>query len=169
MGAQSSRRATSTFGRVSKLALSRGTAPNISLRYGFLAGARLSWNAVEFYHPPLHRSQTLDRVQAFPLKHIKTGFGIRHAFICTGCDRAVIKVYLHHHNLACRHCHGAIYASQAIDQHSRPVLQASRIESFLNTKQGLYQRTRERLKQKFSEKVLMAQGSCGTQARSLWK
>jgi hypothetical protein len=104
-------------------------APNISLRYGFLAGARLSWDAVEFYFPSLHRGQ-LGRVQTFELKHIKTGFGIRHAFICIGCDRAVITLYHLHGNLACRHCHGAVFASQILDKRTRPILQISRIQSF---------------------------------------
>jgi hypothetical protein len=143
-------------------------APNISLRYGFLAGARLSWDAVEFYFPSLHRGQ-LGRVQTFELKHIKTGFGIRHAFICIGCDRAVITLYHLHGNLACRHCHGAVFASQTLDKRTRPILQISRIQSFLDHKQGLYHRTRERLRQKLGDKIIMAQGSCGTEARSLWK
>jgi len=42
-------------------------------------------------------------------------------------------------------------------------------QSFLDHKQGLYHRTRERLRQKLGDKIIMAQGSCGTEARSLWK
>jgi hypothetical protein len=112
------------------------TMPNASLRYPQLASVRLSFHAVEFQHPSLHRGQ-IGPVQTFRLKHIKTGFGIRHAFICA-CQRPVIKLYYRNRNLACRRCCGSIYASQTIDQHSRPILQASRIESFLDNKSGLY-------------------------------
>jgi hypothetical protein len=66
------------------------TMPNVSLRYPHLSGLRLSIHAVEFQLPSLHRSQP-GPVQTFRLKHIKTGFGIRHAFICT-CQRPVIKL-----------------------------------------------------------------------------
>jgi hypothetical protein len=144
------------------------TMPNVSLRYPFLSSVRLSIHAVEFQLPSLHRSQP-GPTQTFKLKHIRTGYGIRHAFICT-CQRPVIKLYYLHRKLACRRCCGSIYASQTIDQRTRPVLQASRIESFFENKELLlYKQTRERLKKKFGEKVMMAQGSMGTKARSLWK
>jgi hypothetical protein len=58
---------------------------------------------------------------------------------------------------------------RTLDQRSRPILQASRIQSFLDNKPRLFRRTRERLKKKLGEKVMMAQGSLGTNARSLWK
>jgi hypothetical protein len=141
--------------------------PNVSLRYPFLSGVKLSVCVVEFQLPSLHRGQ-IGPAQSFRLKPIRTGFGIRHAFVCA-CSRPVIKLYYLHRKLACRRCQDSIYASQALDQRSRPILQASRIESFLDNKSGLYQRTRERLKKKFGEKVMMAQGSMGTKARSLWK
>jgi hypothetical protein len=83
-------------------------------------------HVVEFYHPSLHRGQATGLVQTFRLKRIKTGFGIRHVFIC-GCKRPVINLYYRHRNLACRRCCNAIYASQTLDQRSRPILQASRI------------------------------------------
>jgi hypothetical protein len=143
------------------------TMPNISLRYPQLAGVRLSFHAVEFQHPSLHRGQAGPK-QTFRLKHIKTGFGIRHAFICA-CQRPVIKLYYLHRKLTCRRCHDITYASRTCSKRQRPVLQISRIESFLNNKLGLYRRTRERLEKKLGEKVMMAQGSLGTKARSLWK
>jgi hypothetical protein len=143
------------------------TLPNLSLRFPQLAAARISFNIVEFHHPSLHRSTT-GPVQTFKLKHIKTGFGIRHAFICA-CGRPVLKLYYRNRYLACRRCSNAIYASQTLDQRSRPILQASRIQSFLDNKPRLFRRTRERLKKKLGEKVMMAQGSLGTNARSLWK
>jgi hypothetical protein len=141
--------------------------PNVSLRYPYLSGVRLSVHVVEFQHPSLHRGQT-GPIQTFRLKHIRTGFGIRHAFICT-CQRPVIKLYYLHRRLACRRCHDATYASRTCSKRQRPILQISRIESFLNNKLGLYRRTRERLEKKLGEKVMMAQGSMGTKARSLWK
>jgi hypothetical protein len=141
-------------------------ARDISLKYPHLSAAKVSYHCIEFYLPSLHRSKP-GPVFTFRLKHIRTGFGIRHAFIC-GCGRAVIKVYYLNRRLACRRCQGAINASQTLDKRSRPVLQASRIESFLDNKQ-LFHRTRERLKKKLGEKVMMAQGKMGTKARSLWK
>jgi hypothetical protein len=95
--------------------------PNISLRYPQLASVRLSFHAVEFHLPSLHRGETTGPIQTFRLKHIKTGFGIRHAFICT-CQRPVIKLYYLHRKLACRRCCNAIYVSQTLSQHQRPVL-----------------------------------------------
>lgn len=103
------------------------------------------------------------------IKRIKTGFGRpRHAFVCD-CGRPVIKLYHHHGQLSCRRCTGARYASQALDKKVRPVLQAMRIESFLNAKPKLHNSTKEHLRKRFGEKVLMAQGKLGTQVHSgLW-
>jgi len=142
--------------------------PNISLRYPQLAAAKVSFNIVELHHPSLHRATT-GPVQTFRLKHIKTGFGIRHTFICGDCGRPVIKLYYRNRHLACRRCQHAIYASQTLGKRTRPVLQASRIRSFLDNKSRLFHRTRERLRKKLGEKLMMAQGSLGTNARSLWK
>jgi hypothetical protein len=108
--------------------------PNISLRYPQLASVRLSFHAVEFQHPSLHRGE-IGPVQTFRLKHIKTGFGIRHAFICA-CQRPVIKLYYLHRKLACRRCHDATYASRTCSKRQRAVLQVSRIQSFLDNKLG---------------------------------
>src|SRR5262245_20550701 len=92
------------------------TLPNISLRYPQISGIRLSAYFVEFHHS--------SRIQSFRLKWIRTGFGYpRPAFVCE-CRRPVIKLYFRHTNLACRRCSNAIYASQACDTDSRPILQA---------------------------------------------
>src|SRR5262249_48940030 len=136
------------------------TLPNVSFRYPQLAAARLSFHSVGFHYPSLHRGQA-GPVQTFQLKAIRTGFGVRHAFICT-CGRAVIKLYHLHRNLACRRCSRAIYASQTVNQYDRPVLQISRIASFLDNKSRLYRRTRERLKKRLGEKLMTAQGQLGT-------
>ena len=139
------------------------------LRWGFIAGIRVSRDAVEFSLPPLHRGQ-LGPSQTFGLKHIKTGlgYGPRHAFICTDCGKPTIKVFCHHRRLSCARCHHATYASRALGSRTRPILQATRLASFLDGKNRLLRRTRERLQRKLGEKVLLAQSRMGTQARSLW-
>jgi hypothetical protein len=142
------------------------TLPNISLRYPQLASVKIFFTSSNSIIR--HRGETTGPIQTFRLKHIKTGFGVRHAFICT-CQRPVIKLYYLHRKLACRRCCNAIYASQTLNQHSSPVLQASRIQSFLDNKPRLFRRTRERLKKKLGEKLKMAQGSLRTRARSLWR
>jgi hypothetical protein len=123
--------------------------PNISLRYPQLASARIAFNFVEFHHPSLHRGGQ-PHIQTFRLKPIKTGFGIRHAFVCA-CGKPTIKLYYWWRNLACRRCINARYATQTLNKHTRPVLQASRIASFLDSKSRLYRRTRERLKKDWAK------------------
>jgi hypothetical protein len=140
---------------------------DLSLKYPPLVGAKISYHVIEFHLASLHRDKP-GPVFTFRLKHIRTGFGVRHAFICT-CQRPVIKLYYLHRKLACRRCHDATYASRTCSKRQRAVLQVSRIQSFLDNKLGLYRRTRERLTKKLGEKVMMAQGSLGTSARSLWK
>jgi hypothetical protein len=139
----------------------------VSLRWPCITAIKVSRDKVEFILPPLHRGQ-LGPVQGFKLKHIRTGFGLRHAFICD-CGRPVIKLYHLHRHLACRRCQYAIYASQALSKSTRPVLQVSRIASFLDSKSKLYRRSRKRLRKRLGEKLLMAQGKLGTEARSLWE
>jgi hypothetical protein len=132
-----------------------------------IACARVNFNLVEFRYPPLHRGQQ-GRTQAFNFKHIRTGFGIRHVFICT-CGKPVQKLYCFHGNLACRHCTDARYASQTLDKRSRPILQASRIQSFLDSKPRLFRRTRDRLQKRLGEKLMTAQGRLRTRAYGLWE
>ena len=142
---------------------------NISLRYPHLTSMKIAWNMVSFTHRSLHRGKE-GPTQTFGLKQIRTGLGgyFRHAFVCT-CGRPVIKLYIHHRNIACRRCHNAINTSQALNQHQRPILQASRIADFLDNKSRLFRHARERLKQKLGEKLMKAQGQLGTDARSLWE
>jgi hypothetical protein len=137
---------------------------DFSLRFPQLAAAKVARDIVEFHHTSLHRN-TIGPIQTVGIKRIKTGFGShgRCAFICD-CGRPVIKLYYRGRQLACKRCCNAIHASQAVNQHQRPVL----IESFLN-KPKLYTRTRERLRKRFGDKVMMAQGQLGTWARPLWE
>jgi hypothetical protein len=139
-----------------------------SLKWSCIASIKVSRDQVSFYLPSLHRGQ-IGPNQVFRLKHIRTGFGLRHAFICCDCGRPVIKVYHQHRHLACRRCQHAIYASQNLGKHTRPILQVSRIASFLDSKSRLYRRSRERLRKKLGDKLMMAQGRLGTEARSLWE
>src|SRR5262249_6924170 len=68
----------------------------------------------------------------------------RHAFICE-CGRPVIKLYFRHANLACRHCCNATYASRTLDRHTRPILQAIRLNRFSQLKPGMWKHTKQRL------------------------
>lgn len=133
--------------------------PNISFRLPKLASAKVSFNHVEFIHPSVFRGRP-GLTQIFKLNHIKTGFGklndgtgIRHTFLCT-CGKSVIKLYYHNGHLACRFCSKARYVSRTLNQHNRPVLQASRLESFLRARPRLFHRTRERLLRKLGEKLM---------------
>jgi len=88
------------------------TAPWVSLRYPFISGARFSVRVVEFAYS--------GRIQSFPLKWIKTGYGLpRFAFVCQ-CGRPLIFLYFRYDNLSCRRCVDAIYASQILSRHKRP-------------------------------------------------
>jgi hypothetical protein len=129
--------------------------PNISLKYPYISAARINYSLVQFALPSLHRGK-LGPVQSFPLKHQRTGFGIRHALVCA-CGKPCFKVYYLSHKLACKRCHGAVNASQVLSKRTRPVLQVSRLESYLNNKQGIYRRTRERLAKKLGEKAMLHQ------------
>jgi len=151
------------------------TVPWISFKYPFVSAARLSANMVEFAHS--------GRIQSFRLKWIKTGYGLpRFAFVCQ-CGRPVISLYLHHGNLACRRCCNAIYASQVLDQASRPALQTHRIQTFLKHKPSLWHRTRQRLQarshalraksqrvsKRITAKAMQPQTNYQSQACPLWR
>src|SRR5262245_20330204 len=137
---------------------------NLSLRWPFLSACKLSRDSVEFYLPSLHRNE-LGPTQTFRIKAFRVGYGIRHSFICNDCGRGFYKLYYHNHRIACRHCHGAVWASQTLDKRTRPILQASRIESVLNKR--LYQQTRERLTKKLGQKLMLAHTKLGTRAANL--
>src|SRR5262245_9383004 len=85
--------------------------PHISLTFPWICGCKVARDKVELTHKPLHRNQ-LGETQEFHLKHIRTGFGVRHAFVCT-CGKPTLKLYFHNGYLACKFCHRARLASQA--------------------------------------------------------
>jgi hypothetical protein len=70
-----------------------------------------------------------------------------------------------HRRIACRHCHGATYASRTLSKNQRPVLQVSRLQSFLNSQ--LYQRTRDKLTKKLGHKAMMTQSKYQSRARNI--
>src|SRR5262245_39200372 len=63
--------------------------PHVSLKWPWISACKVSRDCVEFHLPSLHRNQ-LGPVQTFKLKHIRTGFGVRHAFICQ-CGKPTLK------------------------------------------------------------------------------
>jgi hypothetical protein len=142
-------------------------APNISLRYPLLSNMKIAWNMVSFQHRSLHRKVPGD-IQTFGIKQIRTGLGgyFRHSFICQ-CGRPTLRLYIQHQRLACRRCHNAIYASQSCNKRTRAALQVSRLTSFIDNKPRLFRRTRERLRKRLGDKVMLAQGKFGTDAKGL--
>jgi hypothetical protein len=112
------------------------TAPNISLRYHWLNGLRITAHVVQFAHH--------GRIQAFRIRWTKTICGFRPNFICQ-CGRPVVRLYLRNTNLACRRCTGAIYASQTLNKYTRPLLQSRRLEQFLQFRPFIKGKAKQRL------------------------
>ena len=108
-------------------------------------------------------------VQTFKLKWAKTGFGYRPLLQCDKCQRGARKLYNHLHDLACKHCRGAIYLSQRLDQHTRPTLRAYRLAGFLELKQNINKRTAERLIRQYGQKAMMPTSNYRTQGIRGWK
>ena len=133
------------------------------LRIADIIAVKVSLTHVDFHLKSLHRGVE-GPVQRFNVKPIKTGWGIRYAFICN-CGKGCIKLYLHHGSLMCGKCCNGRLASQAISRPSRPALQALRLADFLDSK-PLWRQAKERLRKRFGDKVLRAQGKLGTDVRS---
>jgi hypothetical protein len=122
----------------------------LPFRYPFLKNLVISLQNIEANH---HTGYT----QTIPLRSLRTGFGgnsrPRPLFVCQ-CGRSVRRVYFKAGHLACRRCQGAIYASQVCDKHSRPILQAKRLRSFLELKSYMRQSNRQRLQERLPIKQL---------------
>ena len=132
-------------------------------------GLRLTCETIEVIHPSLHRGQN-GNVQTLRLKWIRTGFGRpRPAVHCDKCQRPFIKLYNKHNDLSCRHCHGAIYLSQSLNQHQRPILKAHRLEQFLLLKTNAQQSTKARLLRRYGERAMMPRTNYNTHTRRHWK
>jgi hypothetical protein len=138
------------------------------LRIPDIVAFKVSGTHVDFHLKSLHRG-IAGSVQRFAVKPIRTGWGMRFAFVCN-CGKGCIKLYFHNRSLMCGKCCNGRLASQALDQRNRPVLQASRIQNFLDTKSRIFRDTRERLRKRFGDKVMMAQSRMSTRARSnVWE
>jgi hypothetical protein len=114
----------------------------LPFRYPFLKNLVISLQNIQANH---HYGNTQD----IPLRWLRTGFGgnsrPRPLFICQ-CGRSVRRVYFQAGHLACRRCQDAIYASQVCGKHSRSILQAKRLRTFLELKSYMRQSNRQRLK-----------------------
>jgi len=97
-------------------------------KYPFLKRLVISRQSIDFEHVSGY-------TQTIGLVWIRCGLGgERPIFVCLECSCGARRLFLHHGRLACKHCVGAVYASQACDQRMRPVLQAIRLRRFLELK-----------------------------------
>jgi hypothetical protein len=115
----------------------------LPFRYPFPKNLIISLQTIEANHLSGY-------TQFIPLRWCRTGFGgnyrPRPLFICTNCGRSITKLYFNYGSLKCRRCINAVYASQCCDKHSRPILQALRLQTFLKLKTYIRQSNRLRLK-----------------------
>src|SRR6266516_1809258 len=102
----------------------------LPFRYPFVKGLIISLQDIEANH---HTGYN----QIIPLRWCRTGFGgnqrPRPLFVCN-CGRSVTKVYYQHGSLKCRRCCDATYARRVCSQRQRPILQAKRLQFFLEHK-----------------------------------
>jgi hypothetical protein len=114
----------------------------LPFRYPFVKNLIISLQTIEANY---HTGDT----QVIPLRWLRTGFGgnqrPRPLFVCN-CGRSVCRVYFKSAHLSCRRCVGATYASRQCDKRMRPILQAKRLQFFLEHKRGMHKSNRERLK-----------------------
>jgi hypothetical protein len=131
------------------------------LKISRIESVKVSLTRVDFHFQSLHRGQR-GRTETFRLKPIRTGFGtFRYAFLCNTCGKPVTRLYFHNHALLCRYCCGNKYASQAITPKNRPVLQASRLQAFLDSRPKL-KHARKQLEQRLGLKLMQAQSRFST-------
>jgi hypothetical protein len=101
-------------------------------RYPFVRSLLISLQSITFNHHS-------DYNQIVPLRWIRTGFarttGRRPLFVCR-CARSVTKLYFTYGSLKCRRCADATYASRVLGKRTRPILQAKRLQAFLQLKAG---------------------------------
>jgi hypothetical protein len=113
----------------------------LPFRYPFLKNLIISLQTIEANHQSRY-------AQPIKLRWIRTGFGgnyrPRPLFVCQ-CGRSVRRVYFKVGHLACRRCHGATCASRICSKRLRPILQAQRLQVFLQLKSHMSQRNRQRL------------------------
>jgi hypothetical protein len=88
----------------------------------------------------------------------------RPLFICANCGRPITKLYFNYGSLKCRRCANAVYASQCCDKHSRPILQALRLQTYLKLKTYIRQSNRLRLKARIPKAPSIANVSAITRS-----
>jgi len=132
-----------------------------------IAGVKVGPLSVDFHFKSLHRGVE-GPVQRFNLRLIKAGFRVQYAFVCN-CGKTILKLYFWRNSLVCRYCCKGRLASQAISRTSRPILQANRIAEFLDSKSRIFKRTRERLRKRLGDKLMLAQSRLGTRAANIWE
>ena len=147
-------------------------------RYSFLRDMVISLQKIEVNH---YSGYT----QPIRLRWIRTGLGgnyrPRPLFICS-CGRSTARLYFKSGHLACRRCQDAIYASQLCGKHSRPILQAKRLRTFLELKSGMSQRNRQRFQARLSttkplelaseriqDRAKLPQGNYSTRGAMHWR
>jgi hypothetical protein len=111
-------------------------------RFPFVKSLVISLQNIEVNHHSAY-------IQSIPLRWCRTGFGghirPRPLFICQ-CGRSVTRVYFKGGHLACRRCCDATFASRQCSQRQRPILQAKRLQFFLEHKTYMSKNNRQRLK-----------------------
>jgi hypothetical protein len=113
----------------------------LPFRYPFVKSLVISLQDIEANH---HSGYN----QIIPLRWVRTGFGgnirPRPLFVCN-CGRSVTKVYYQYGSLKCRRCCDATYASRQCYKGNRPILQAKRLQFFLEHKPCMSKRNRQRI------------------------
>jgi hypothetical protein len=117
-------------------------------RYNFVKSFVISLKKIEANH---YSGYT----QSIPLRWCATGFGgkwrPRPLLVCQ-CGRSVRKLYFKAGHLACRRCCNATYASRTCSKRLRPILQAKRLQAFLEFKRYMSKRNRQRIKAVFPQR-----------------
>lgn len=113
----------------------------LPFRYPFVKTLVISLQTIEANHRSGY-------TQHIPLRWIRTGYGGRHRprplFICS-CGRSVTRVYFKGGHLGCRRCCDATYASRVLGKRTRRILQAKRLQNFLQLKSYMSKRNRQRI------------------------
>jgi hypothetical protein len=111
-------------------------------RYPFIKSLVITLQTIEVNH---HSGYN----QIIPLRWLRTGFGghvrPRPLVVCQ-CGRSVTKVYFTYGSLKCRRCCDASFASRQCSKRLRPILQAKRLQFFIEHKSGMWKSNRDRLR-----------------------
>ena len=115
------------------------------LRYPWARNLIISRKKIEINHVSGY-------TQRIGIHWVRTGFGKpRPIFVCK-CGYGARRLFLRHGSLACKHCHGLIYASQVCSKRQRSILQAQRIHSFLTLKSYMSLNNRQHLEARITTK-----------------